>query len=289
MQETESRTVVITGSSTGIGAACAVELAHRGWHVFAGVRKLEHAEPLREAAGTAKGIIRPLQLDVTDGRAVQTAARELAEATGEAGLNALVNNAGIVIAGSLEILPIKEFRRQLEVNLVGALAMAQAFIPLLRKSGGRLVNIGSVNGAISPPYMGAYAASKHALEAVSDALRLELRPFGIDVVLVEPGPTRTPIWEKSSEASADLAGRVPAESLALYEGDFAAMAKAAEGLAARAVPVQRVVHAIVRALGDRRPRTRYYPTWESRLSFKAFRMLPDRFRDWVVRRTLGLR
>ncbi|MDY0169608.1 MAG: SDR family NAD(P)-dependent oxidoreductase [Thermoguttaceae bacterium] len=284
-----TKSIVITGSSTGIGAACAVELARRGWHVFAGVRKLEHADSLLESLGTGAGSIHPLLVDVTDGQAVQAAAREVAAAVGGAGLGALVNNAGIVIAGPLEILPIEQFRRQLEVNLVGALAVTQQFIPLLRKSRGRLVNISSVNGAIAPPYLGAYAASKHALEAIGDSLRLELRPWGIGVAMVEPGPTQTPIWEKSSEAGDDLAARVPAESLALYEGDFAAMRKAAEGLAARAVSVHRVVHAVLRALTDRRPRSRYYITWESRLSYKGFRMLPDRFRDWIVRRALGLR
>lgn len=284
-----SGSIVVTGASTGIGAACAVELARRGYRVFAGVRKDEDAARLRDRAAEHAAAVHPLLLDVTDAAAVAAAAQRVADSVGEAGLAGLVNNAGIVVGGPLEILPLEAFRRQFDVNLFGTLAVTQALLPLLRRARGRVVNVGSVNGALACPYLGAYAASKHALEAVSDSLRVELRHWGIDVALVEPGPTQTPIWEKSAGASDLLADAVPPERLALYEDDLAAMRAAVGGLVSRAVPVERVVRAVVKALTDRRPRTRYYVTWESRLSFKGFRMLPDRLRDWLVRRALGLR
>ncbi len=289
MQSNPAPTVLITGTSTGIGAACALELARRGWQVFAGVRQPADADRLRSLAAEHGGDIQTLLVDVTEEAAIQDAALQVTQVVGDAGLDALVNNAGIVIAGPLEILPLESFRQQLEVNLMGTLAMTQAFLPLLRKSSGRLVNVSSVNGAVASPYLGAYAASKHALEAVSDSLRVELRHWGIDVVLIEPGPTQTPIWQKSEATSDAIAAKLASESLDIYADDSAAMRKAVEGLAARAVPVERVVRAVVQAVSARRPRTRYYVTWESRLAFKALRMLPDRFHDWIVRRALGLR
>ena len=139
----------------------------------------------------------PLRLDVTDAGQIAAAAELVANVVGEAGLAGLVNNAGIAVPGPLELLPIDAWRRQLEVNVIGQVAVTQAFLPLLRKGRGRLVNIGSVNGGLAIPYMAPYSASKFALEAITDALRTELRPFGIQVAAVEPGPIHTPIWEKS--------------------------------------------------------------------------------------------
>ena len=166
--------MVITGASTGIGAASAVELGRRGFRVFAGIRKDSDGERLR---GQSPQIV-PLALDVTDTCQIAAAAESVGQAVQEAGLAGLVNNAGIVVAGPLEILPLDQLRLQLEVNVVGQIAVTQAFLPLLRKARGRIVNISSVNGRIAPPYMAPYAASKHALEALNDALRVELRAGG---------------------------------------------------------------------------------------------------------------
>src|SRR3954471_14417569 len=168
--------VVITGASTGIGATCAAHLSSLGFRVFAGVRKPEDAERAREAGHE------PLTIDVTDPESIRSAVEQV----GDAPLSGLVNNAGIAVAGPLEFIPIDEFRRQLDVNVVGQVAVTQAFLPALRRSRGRVVFVGSIAGRSALPFLGAYAASKFAVEAVTDALRVELRPWGIDVAVVEP-------------------------------------------------------------------------------------------------------
>lgn len=280
-----SPAVVVTGSSTGIGAACALELAKQGFRVFAGVRSEADAERLRSQA---RGSLSPLSIDVTDSELIGAAARSVADAVGEAGLAGLVNNAGIVVAGPLEILPIDELRRQLEVNVIGQIAVTQAFLPLLRAARGRIVNVGSLNGAVAPPYLGPYAASKFALEALTDALRSELRAWGIAVSLVEPAAVQTPIWEKSRAAAEQVADRVSSQALELYEADLDAVREATYRLAAGGMPVEKVVRAVVRALTAKRPKTRYYVTLESRLAFGVFRLVPDRIRDRIVQRGLGL-
>ncbi|MGD1157325.1 MAG: SDR family oxidoreductase, partial [Terriglobia bacterium] len=184
--------VVITGASTGIGEACALHLDKLGFRVFAGIRKAADAEALRHRASAR---LVPIRLDVSDETEVEQAARNVTEALRGEGLAGLVNNAGIVVAGMLEFLPLDALRRQLEVNVVGQVAVTQAFLPHLRKARGRIVNIGSVSGLIAGPFSGAYAASKFALEALTDALRVELRPWKIHVSIVEPGNIQTPIWK----------------------------------------------------------------------------------------------
>jgi NAD(P)-dependent dehydrogenase (short-subunit alcohol dehydrogenase family) len=286
MHSPPSSAVVVTGSSTGIGAGCALELDRRGFRVFAGVRCEADGERLRAQASPA---LCPLAIDVTDAQSIEQAARCVADAVGQTGLAGLVNNAGIVVAGPLEILPLEQLRRQLEVNVVGQIAVTQALLPLLRAARGRIVNVGSVNGSLAPPYLGPYAASKFALEALSDALRTELRTWGITVSLVEPGAVHTPIWEKSLAAADELSQHVPPEALKLYEADLAAMRATTRRLASGAMPVQRVVRAVLHALTAKRPRTRYYINLQTRLIFGPFKLLPDRLRDWLVRRGIGLR
>ena len=280
-----SPAVVITGSSTGIGAACALELDRRGFRVFAGVRSEADARRLQAAASES---LRPLRIDVTEAESIDHAARSVAGAVGGAGLAGLVNNAGIVVSGPLEILPIEELRKQLEVNVIGQIAVTQAFLPLLRAAGGRIVNMGSVNGSLAPPYLGPYAASKFALEALSDALRSELRTWGIAVSLIEPGAVETPIWEKAHAATDRLAEGVSPEALELYEADLTAMRAATRRLADGAMPVDKVVRAVLHALSARRPKTRYYINLQTRLLFRPFKLIPDRLRDWFIRRGIGL-
>ena len=278
--------VVITGASTGIGKACALELDRRGFHVFAGVRTEAVASQLR-AEASARLI--PVMLDVTDANMIAAAAKTVAEAVGAAGLAALVNNAGIVVPGPIELVPIDAFRRQLEVNVIGQVAVTQAFLPLLRQGRGRVVNISSLNGGLALPYMGPYSASKFALEAITDALRLELRTWGIRVSGVEPGAIATPIWEKSLTAADQLASGINPETIALYEADLTAIRKAVDHSIRTAAPVDRVVKAVVHALTARRPRTRYYLGWDVRLCFKSAKMLSDGARDWIIRKLTGLR
>ena len=208
---------------------------------------------------------------------------------GDAGLAGLVNNAGIAVSGPIELLPIDDFRRQFEVNVIGQVAVTQAFLPLLRKARGRIVNMSSISGGLAPPYMGPYSASKFALEAINDALRVELRNWGIRVSSVEPGPIATPIWEKSLAAADQLAGQIDPAVLALYEADLAAIRKSVEHSVRTASPVERVVKAVVHALTARRPKAHYYLGWNVRLCFKDVKMLPDRLRDWIIKKVMGLR
>jgi len=276
--------VVITGASTGIGAASAVELARRGFCVFAGVRKEGDGERLKDQSPH----IVPLLLDVTNAGQIAAARETVGLAVGDAGLAGLVNNAGIVIAGPLEILPLDQLRLQLEVNVVGLIAITQAFLPLLRKARGRIVNISSFNGRVASPYLAPYSASKHALEAISDALRLELRAWRIRVSVIEPGSTATPIWAKSLAATDSLADKVSDDAIGLYKGDLDAMRLATRKLADAALPVDTVVRCVVHALTARRPWTRYPVGLNVNLLLRAYKWIPDRIWDWMIQRSLGL-
>jgi NAD(P)-dependent dehydrogenase (short-subunit alcohol dehydrogenase family) len=277
--------VVITGASTGIGRACALELDRRGFRVFAGVRSDAAAGQLRAEASSR---LTPVSIDVTIGDMIAAAAKTVADAVGDAGLAGLVNNAGVAVSGPLELTSIDELRRQLEVNVIGQVAVTQAFLPLLRKAKGRIVNMSSINGGLAPPYMSPYSASKFALEAITDALRLELRRFGIRVSAVEPGAITTPIWEKAVTAADHLADNVDPAAMALYDADLTAMRKLVDHLVRSASPVERVVKAVVHALTARRPKAHYYLGWSVQSCFTSLRILPDCLRDWIVRKTIGL-
>ena len=281
-----SPAVVITGASTGIGKACALELDRRGFRVFAGVRTDAAAEQLRAEASAR---LTPVLIDVTAADTIAAAAKKVAEATGDAGLAGLVNNAGIAVPGPIELVPIDDFRRQLEINVVGQVAVTQAFLPLLRKTRGRVVNMSSISGGVALPSMGAYSASKFALEAVSDALRLEVRTWGIRVSCVEPGPITTPIWEKSKAVADHLSEEVDPAALALYEADLAVIRRAVEHSIRSASPVERVVKAVVHALTSRRPKPHYYLGGQVWMSFNFLRILPGGLRDWIVLKLMGLR
>lgn len=208
---TRGQAVVITGAATGIGAACANRLAHTGFHVFAGVRKTEDGAALQQAIGDQ---VTPLLLDVTNGEQIAAAQAAVTTMVGERGLAGLVNNAGIAVGGPLEFMPLDEFHRQMEVNVYGALAVTQAFLPLLRQAKGRIINMSSIAGLAASPFLGPYAASKFALEALSDALRLELHPWEIEVVLIEPGNIATPIWQKGLAFADQLEAKLPAQAQA---------------------------------------------------------------------------
>jgi NAD(P)-dependent dehydrogenase (short-subunit alcohol dehydrogenase family) len=271
------RTAVVTGASSGIGQACAVRLGRRGWRVFAGVRRDEDAERI---AGLAERI-EPVRLDVTEPASIAAAAERL---DGEP-LAGLVNNAGIAIAMPLEFLPLDELRGQLDVNLVGQLAVTQALLPHLRRARGRIVNVGSIAGRSALPFLGAYAASKHALEAVTDALRVELRPFGIEVAIVEPATIATPIWSKGAELLQRILADLPESVTELYGGRMAAFGKAAAAASRRAEAPELVAGAVERALTAGRPRTRYLVGRDARRRALVER-LPDRLRDRVYERAL---
>ncbi|WP_456426505.1 SDR family oxidoreductase, partial [Rhodocaloribacter sp.] len=209
----DKNNVVITGASTGIGKACALDLDARGFAVFATVRRAEDAKALEAEASPR---LRTLFLDVTDAASIAAAAETVAGSVGEAGLHGLVNNAGIAMAGPLEGMPLDAFRRQFEVNVTGQVAVTQAFLPLLRKARGRIVNMGSIGGISVLPFVGAYCASKFAFEALTDSLRMELAPWGIEVVIVEPGSVATPIWGKGEAHAEAILERADPGTTALY-------------------------------------------------------------------------
>ena len=271
--------VVITGASTGIGHASALHLASLGFKVFAGVRREEDAERLRSAAN---GSIEPVQIDVTDQASIESAAGQVREATGGS-IAGLVNNAGIAVPGPLEHLPIDEFRRQIEVNLTGQVAVTQAFLPMLRPSRGRIVNIGSIGGRVGMPMMGPYAASKHAMEGLTDSLRRELRPSGIEVSIIRPGPIATEIWQRGNTKADELLGRMP-EAQEHYGAVIAGARAGAAQRVKEAIPPQEVAEVVAHALTSDKPRTRYLVGPRTRLLALMATFLPDRWFDRLIER-----
>ena len=280
-----AKSVVITGASTGIGAACALHLDQLGWRVFAGVRKQADAETLR-AQGSPR--LTPISLDVTDTVSISTAAGAVAGAVGTAGLAGLVNNAGIVVPGPIEFLPLADLRRQLEINVVGQVAVTQAFLPLIRAGRGRIVNMGSIAGRMATPFTGAYGASKFALEALTDALRLELAPWGISVSIIEPGAVATPIWEKSAKNAEAMLGASTSEIFGLYAEAIEAVKKTAAHAAKNAVSPVDVARAVEHALTAAKPRTRYVIGREAKIRAAMALFVPDRVRDNLVAKAMRL-
>jgi NAD(P)-dependent dehydrogenase (short-subunit alcohol dehydrogenase family) len=280
-----SGTVVITGASTGIGRACAIHLDSLGLEVFAGVRKSEDAERLA-AEGSER--LRPLLLDVTDGGQVEAAARQVGEAVGGRGLAGLVNNAGIAVAAPLEFIPIDELRRQLEVNVIGQVAITQALLPLLRRGKGRVVNIGSIGGRVALPFVGPYAASKFALEAFTDSLRRELRAAGVEVSIVRPGGIATPIWDRGLDAADRIRAQLPAEAESLYGHALDATKSAAADIGRNGLPPEAVAKVVEHALTARRPKTRYLVGRDAKMRAALAKVLPDRVFDRMIARAMGI-
>lgn len=280
-------TVVVTGASTGIGRACAVHLAARGFHVLAGVRQDEDGERLREAAG-ANGRLVPLRLDVTDGASVREAGTVVTERTGERGLAGLVNNAGIALGGPLEYLPLDDVRRQIEVNYIGQVAVTQAMLGQLRRARGRIVNMGSIGGRTPPPFAAPYTASKAALRATSESLRRELRPWGIWVATVQPGAIATPMWEKGTADAEDIRKRLPDAADELYGDVLGNIGATTEKLAASGMPPGRVARVVEHALTARRPRRDYIVGRDAKMQLMLDRVVPTRVFDGLVRRFMGI-
>ena len=276
---------MITGTSTGIGRASALRLDAAGFDVFATVRRDEDGERLRAEASPR---LRTLIVDVTDADAVAAAAREVDEAAGERGVAGLVNNAGMSVGGPLEFLPLDDLRRQLEVNLVAQVGVTQAFLPAIRRATGRIVNMTSVGGRIVNPFLGPYHASKWGLEAITDALRKELRPWGIRVIAVEPGTIDTEIWRKGTEQAEELAAGLPEEGHRLYDDKIPKMLAMARRLADHAQPADRVAKVVERALTARRPRARYVVGADARALITMNQVLPDRAVDAVEARVMGI-
>jgi len=281
--------VVVTGASTGIGWAVAQVLTRRGFHVFGSVRKAADAERLTAAFGEA---VTPLVFDVTDEAAVRGAARAVEAALDGRPLSGLVNNAGIAVAGPLLHLPVDEWRRQLEVNLTGVVIATQAFAPLAgaRKPAdgqskavrpGRIVNIGSVGGRNANPFMAPYCATKFGLEGLSESLRRELLPFGVDVIVVAPGAVATPIWDKAEETDTSIyADTVYAPALDRLRAYMLSIGKSG-------LPPERIGETVFTALTTTRPKVRYTVTPQPMQMLMAD-LLPKRTLDRIVGKRLGL-
>jgi len=275
------RAVVVTGASSGIGAACVATLAEHGFFVYAGVR----SDAAAQRAEASHRNVRALRLDVTDAAQIEAAARTVRDANAE--LAGLVNNAGLAFGGPLETLPLDELRAQLEVNVVGALAVTQAFLPQLRAHRARVVFVGSIAGRVAMPYLAPYAASKFALRALADALRLELRPAGVRVCLIEPGSVATPIWQKGLATRDALLARLGPSAPSYYRDAIEAVMHALAGEERSGMPVARVATAVLRALTDRKPKAHVILGMPARIG-AILALLPTSLHDRFIRATMKL-
>ncbi|OBF95949.1 SDR family NAD(P)-dependent oxidoreductase [Mycolicibacterium novocastrense] len=271
--------VLVTGASRGIGKAIAEHLAARGWQVIAGVRTERDAEAV---TALDPDRISAVLLDVTDAGQIAALADVL-----PVRLDAVVNNAGVVVSGPMETVTTDGWRKQLEINVIGQLAVTRAVLPRMRESRGRIVFISSVNGRLSMPLLGAYAASKFALEAAADALRMELQPWRIPVVVVEPAQTDTDMWRTADTMVVEAEAALSPEHRALYAQHIAGMKKMVPVAQRMAVPTEKVSAVVEEALTARRPRPRYVVGLGPKLQVAVVPRLPTRVRDAVLRRVSG--
>ena len=274
--------VVVTGSSTGIGRACAIGLDRAGFTVFAGVRKPEDAEAL---AALASDRLQTLIVDVTDQEAIAAAAERVREAT-RGRLAGLVNNAGVSVAGPVEAVPLDEYRRQLEVNLIGQIAVTQAFLAMVRAARGRVVFISSIGARGGIAYLSPYNASKAALSAVGDSLRQEMRQFGVGVSVVEPGSIATEIWDKGIEAAPAMRESLGPGMDELYGAKLERMEALAAKTGARGLPAETVAEAVEHALTAEKPKARYTIGREAQIQRVARALLPAPAFDRIVEREI---
>ena len=279
------KSVVVTGVSTGIGWGATKVLVKKGFHVFGNVRKAADGERLKAEFGDA---FTPLLFDVTDEAAVRAGARQVEAALGGQTLAGLVNNAGIAVAGPVLHLPIEDFRRQLEVNVTAMVTVTQAFAPLLgaespaRKDPGRIVNISSVGGKTANPFMAPYCASKFAVEGLSESLRRELLPFGVDVIVIAPGAVATPIWSKADEQD------ITPYANTVYAAPLARLQAYMQGLGKSGLPPERIGEAIHTALTTAKPKVRYTVSPDPFQTFMSENLLSKRGLDQIVGKRLGL-
>jgi NAD(P)-dependent dehydrogenase (short-subunit alcohol dehydrogenase family) len=276
------KTVLVTGASTGIGEACVLYLDRLGHRVYAGVRREEHAKGWQERGSDR---IVPVLLDVTDGAQVDAVAKQIAGDNG--GLDGVVNNAGIAKGGPLEYLPLEDWREQLDVNVIGQVAVTKAMLPMIRSASGRIVFIGSIGGKVATMMLGPYCASKFALEAIGESLRHELHPWGISVSVVEPGAIRTAIWDKGRQEADRLERDLPVEARTRYADHIAAIRKGIDMQDRQGVGPERVAKAVEHALFSRHPRTRYLVGTDAKIQSALVRWLPDRPREAIIRKIAG--
>jgi NAD(P)-dependent dehydrogenase (short-subunit alcohol dehydrogenase family) len=277
-----SRSLVITGASSGLGRAAAIHLCGLGYRVFAGVRTESSAGELASGQ-TLPGELIPVMLDVTDAESIERAGTIIERKCSDTGLWAVVNNAGIAVSAPLECVPMDVLRMQLETNVVGVVAVTQRFLPLLRASGGRIINISSGIANVAPPYLGAYAAAQFAKEGLSDTLRRELRQLGVSVSVIQPGMIFTPIWAKMRRSADEILAAAPVEIVETYRDRFVEFLDASEGLAqASRTTSTDYVDAVATVLTVKRPRARYHVGLDSWAAAVARRAVPDRMMDALI-------
>ena len=284
-QQDNGRIALITGGTDGLGRAAAVMLAERGYRVFAGGRNAERIAALQQLANERKLPLTAMELDVCDDASVDRAVTEIESSAGT--VDVLVNNAGIAIAAVMEEITLTDLRRQFETNYFGLVRMAQRVLPgMRRKLSGRIINMSSIAGKLTSPLFGPYSSSKHAVEAISDAMRLEVYPFGIQVVLIEPGYIHTSMSRNAGELSSAYAkGAEQSPYKAVYQGFLNAWGKTTKSSHYTPEDCARVV---VRAIEDDPPRARYAVTREAKIGILARRLLPDRVMDRQLRRAMGI-
>lgn len=284
-RESVDGAVLITGASTGIGRSTALHLDHVGFRVFAGVRKAEDGEVLRrDASDRLSAVI----LDVTDQSSIDAARQLIDQRLGAAGLAGLINNAGTTCGGAIEVLSLPEVRKVFDVNVFGLLAVTAAFLPLVRRARGRIVNISSIANLVTLPFHGAYSASKRAVQGITDALRLEVRPLGVEVALAICGAVRTPIWQKGAASRERLRYTLSDEMRQVYGAAADRLAAYFAETANQAIEPERAAAELARAMTDRRPKKYYYIGPDARRIHRLSRLLSSRWGDAFVLRSIGL-
>ncbi|UPK41279.1 SDR family NAD(P)-dependent oxidoreductase [Paenibacillus pabuli] len=274
--------VVVTGTSSGIGRATAEQLAAEGFHVLAGVRRQEDADKIKQKN------IEPVILDITAINTLRALAERVEQDPLGRPLRAVVNNAGIAVNAPLEMVPLDEFRRQIEVSVIGQVAVIQALTPALLKSGGRVVNIGSVGGKISMPGFGIYSAAKYAMEAINDSLRREMSSFGLKVIMITPGGVSTSLSEKGVTTADRLSKLMTPDQHRRHDRLFDAVKAQAESWATSGIPPKKVAEVVSRAIHASNPRTRYTAGRDSALLTRLVRILPDKLLDRMLRSQMKL-
>ena len=268
-----SGAVVVTGTSSGIGRATALLLDAEGYRVFAGVRKEADARELSQACSDR---LTPITIDVTDAGHIESAREQLAEAVGDEGLVGLVNNAGVGGGGPIEFMPLDELRRTIEINLIGQVAVTQACIPLLRRAKGTIVFIASIGGRVASPFMSPYNTSKFAIEALGESLRHELRPWEIDVTVVEPGSIDTEIWSKGTEQIRERLDEMPEDARRLYGRQITRFGEVLNETASRGIPAEKVAEVVHKAIASDNPKHRYLVGTDAKIGARLKGTLPDR-------------
>jgi NAD(P)-dependent dehydrogenase (short-subunit alcohol dehydrogenase family) len=268
-----SGAVLVTGASTGIGRATALLLDAEGYRVFAGVRKEIDA---RELAKDGSDRLTPVTVDVTDSGQIEAAREQIAEAVGDEGLVGLVNNAGVGGGGPIEFMPLDELRGTLEVNLVGQVAVTQAFIPLIRKRRGTIVFIASIGGRVASPFMSPYNTSKFAIEALGESLRHELRPWEIDVAVIEPGSIDTQIWSKGNDQASEQLEQMPEDARRLYGRQISRFLEVINETASRGIAPEKVAEVVHTAIASDNPKHRYLVGTDAKIGARLKGTLPDR-------------